>query len=149
MIFILENIRSKFNIGSIFRSCDAFQVEKLILTWYSCTPPDKEISKTAIWAENFVKWQYYQNIETAISDLKTQWRKIIWIEINNQAIDINNYKFEWNEVLIFWNEIDWVSDNAQSQCDAIIKIPINWKVKESLNVWVTAGIVWAIIALSS
>lgn len=143
MIFLLENIRSKHNIGSVFRTCDAFQVEQLILTWYCVFPPDKDISKTAIWAESVVNWKYFQRIEDAIFDLKKQWRKIIAIEINEKAKNIDEFKFKWNEVFIFWNEIEWVSVAAMDLSDEIIKIPMKWKVKESLNVWVTAGIVWS------
>lgn len=141
MIFILDNIRSKFNIGSIFRTCDAFWVELLVLTWYSVYPPDQDISKTAIWAETAVKWQYFQKTEDAISHFTTQWRKIISIELAKNAIEISNYKFEWNEVFIFGNEITWISQEILDISNAIIQIPMKWTIKESLNVWVTAGIV--------
>lgn len=149
MIFVLDNIRSKFNIWSIFRISDTFQIEKIVLTWFSVYPPDIDISKTAIWAENFVKWEYYQNTEDVIKNYKKDSRKIIWIEINDKAIPINKYNFVWNEVFIFWNEISWISEKILSQCDEIIKIPINWEIKESLNVWVTAWIVWAFVSLRS
>ena len=145
MIFVLDSIRSKYNIWSIFRTCDAFWIKKLILTWFCAHPPDKEISKTAIWAENYVKWQYYQNINDAIDHYKKEWKKIISIEINENAKNIKNVKFTWNEVFIFWNEITWVSTEALSKSDEIIKIPIKWKIKESLNVWVSAWIIWAFL----
>ncbi len=145
MIFLLENIRSKHNIGSIFRTCDCFQINELIIIWYSVFPPDKDLSKTAIWAEKVVNWRYFQKIEDAISSLKKEWKKIIAIEINKKAKNIYEYKLEWNEVFIFWNEIEWVSDKAMNLCDETLKIPMNWKIKESLNVWISAGIVWAFI----
>lgn len=143
MIFLLDNIRSKFNIGSIFRTCDAFWIETLVLTWFSVYPPDEEISKTAIWAENVVKWQYFQKTEDAIDYYKNKWRKIISIELTKNSIDIWNYNFEWNEVLIFGNEISWVSKEILELSDVVLQVPMKWKIKESLNVWVTAGIVWA------
>lgn len=144
MIFILDNVRSKFNIGSIFRTCDAFWVENLILTWYSVYPPDKEISKTAIWAENVVKWKYFQNTLDAILFYKNQWRKIISIELTDNATSIYDYDFIWNEVFVFGNEISWVSKDIINISDFTLQIPMKWKIKESLNVWVTAWIVWCL-----
>ena len=148
MIFILDNIRSKFNIWSIFRSCDAFWVEKLILTWICCYPPDKEISKTAIWAEDHVPWQYYQHTKDAINDLKNEWRRIISIETWDNAKEISNFNFNKNDVFIFWNEINWVSSEIQELSDEIVYIPMLWSIKESLNVWVCAGIIWSIASLN-
>lgn len=143
MIFILDNIRSKFNIGSIFRTCDAFDIEELVLTWYSKYPPDLEISKTAIWAENFVKWKYFQSSFEAVKYYKNKWKKIISIELHKNSKKIKSWMFKWDEVFIFWNEITWVSEKILEISDEIVEIPMKWKIKESLNVWVVAWIIWS------
>lgn len=147
MIILLENIRSKHNVWSIFRSSDAFWVEKIFLTWFSKYPPDKEISKTAIWAENFVKWTYFQNSKKAIEKLKIEWRKIISCELTEKAKEIQDFDFKWNEVFVFGNEIEGVSESTLKDSDEVLKIPINWKIKESLNVSVAVGIVAAFVSL--
>ena len=143
MIFLLDNIRSKFNIGSFFRTADAFNLEKLILCGFTPYPPDKEISKTAIWAENSVKWQYFQNSFEAVKILKNQWKKIISVELDEKSKKIWEINFSWDEVFVFWNEINWVDKKILEISDEILEIPMLWKVKESMNVWVVAGIVGA------
>ena len=143
MIFLLDNIRSKFNIGSFFRTADAFNLEKLILCGFTPYPPDKEISKTAIWAENSVKWQYFQNSFEAVQILKNQWKKIISVELDEKSKKIWEINFSWDEVFVFWNEINWVDKKILEISDEILEIPMLWKIKESMNVWVVAGIVGA------
>jgi len=143
MIFLLDNIRSKFNIWSFFRTADAFNLEKLILCGFTPYPPDKEISKTAIWAENSVNWQFYQDSFEAIKILKSEWKKIISVELAENSKKIWEIKFSWDEVFVFWNEINWVDKKILEISDEILEIPMRWKVKESMNVWVVAGIVWA------
>ncbi len=149
MIFILDNIRSKFNIGSMFRTWDAFWLELLVLTWYSKYPPDTDISKTAIWAETVVKWKYFQQTIEALLYFKNKWRKIISIEIDKNSKSIFDCEFNWNEVFIFWNEIIWINKDILNLSDEIIEIPICWKIKESLNVWVSAWIVWSIVKMKA
>lgn len=148
MIFILENIRSKHNIWSVFRTCDAFRIEQLILIWICAYPPDKEISKVALWAEKVVPWSYYQSHTDIIPQLRSWGRPIISIEINNQSKSIKTYNFTWNEVLVFWNEVTWVSEVIQNLSDHILHIDINWTIKESLNVSVSAWIIWYISSLA-
>ena len=143
MIFLLDNIRSKFNVWSIFRTSDAFNLEKLILCWFTPYPPDSEISKTAIWAENSVNWQFYQNSFECVKILKKEWRKIISIELAKNSKKIWEINFSWNEVFIFWNEINWVDKKILEISDEILEIPMKWKVKESMNVWVVAWIIGA------
>lgn len=143
MIFLLDNIRSKFNIWSFFRTADAFNLEKLILCGFTPYPPDKEISKTAIWAEETVNWQFYQDSFEAVKILKEQWKKIISVELAENSKKIWEIKFSWDEVFVFWNEINWVDKKILEISDEILEIPMKWKVKESMNVWVVAGIVGA------
>jgi len=143
MIFLLDNIRSKFNIWSFFRTADAFNLEKLILCGFTPYPPDKEISKTAIWAEKSVEWQFYQDSVEAVKILKSEWKKIISVELTENSKKIWDIKFSWDEVFVFWNEINWVDKRILKISDEILEIPMKWKVKESMNVWVVAGIVGA------
>jgi len=143
MIFLLDNIRSKFNVWSFFRTWDAFNLEKLILCGFTPYPPDKEISKTAIWAEESVNWQFYQDSFEAVKILKEQWKKIISVELAENSKKIWEIKFSWDEVFVFWNEINWVDKKILEISDEILEIPMKWKVKESMNVWVVAGIVGA------
>jgi len=143
MIFLLDNIRSKFNIWSFFRTADAFNLEKLILCGFTPYPPDKEISKTAIWAEESVNWQFYQDSFEAVKILKEQWKKIISVELAENSKKIWEIKFSWDEVFVFWNEINWVDEKILEISDEILEIPMKWKVKESMNVWVVAWIVGA------
>ena len=143
MIFLLDNIRSKFNVWSFFRTWDAFALEKIILCGFTPYPPDKEISKTAIWAEESVNWQYFQNSFEAVEILKKQWKKIISVELAENSKKIWEMKFSWDEVFVFWNEINWVDKKILEISDEILEIPMKWKVKWSMNVWVVAGIVGA------
>lgn len=143
MIFILDNIRSKYNIGSIFRSCDAFDIEELVLSGFSKYPPDEEISKTAIWAEEYVKWKYFQSSLDAANYYRKKWRKIVSVELDEKSKKLKNFNFIWDEVFVFWNEIDWVSKEILEVSDEILEIPMKWKIKESLNVSVVAWIIWA------
>ncbi|MCD5382851.1 TrmH family RNA methyltransferase [Candidatus Gracilibacteria bacterium] len=143
MIFLLDNIRSKFNIGSFFRTADAFNLEKLILCGFTPYPPDKEISKTAIGAENSVKWQYFQNSFEAVQILKNQGKKIISVELDEKSKKIGEINFSGDEVFVFGNEINGVDKKILEISDEILEIPMLGKVKESMNVGVVAGIVGA------
>jgi tRNA G18 (ribose-2'-O)-methylase SpoU len=129
-------------VGGIFKNADWAGFENVILTWTTPTPPRNDISKTALWAETFIDWEYYENPIEIIEKLKEDWYKIWSVEIDEKAVD---YKELFNEkeekvVLIMWNEIEWVSKKLLDLSDKIIIIPMRWK-KESLNVSVAAGIV--------
>lgn len=141
-IILLESIRSMQNVGAIFRNADWAGFEKVILTWTTPTPPRNDISKTALWAETFIDWEYYENPVEIIEKLKKEGYKVWSVEIDKKSVD---YKELFNEreekvVLVMWNEIEWVSKKLLDLSDKIIIIPMRWK-KESLNVSVAAGIV--------
>ncbi len=143
MIVLLENIRSKFNVGSIFRTSEFLSFEKIILTWYTPQLPDIEISKTAIWAEENVPFQYWQNSIDVIKDLKKQGIKIISAELTDKSIKLPDFKIDKNDnyVIVLWNEITWVSKEVLELSDFIVEIPMLGKMKESLNVEVSFGII--------
>ncbi len=140
-IILLDNIRSLLNVWAIFRSCDWAWFDKIILTWFTPFPPNKDISKTAIWAENNVNWEYYENPMEIINKLKKDSFKIIILEQTKNSIDIRNFELKKNNniCLVVWNEINWVKKEIINKADYVIEIPMFGK-KQSLNVATAAWI---------
>ena len=136
---ILENIRSLNNVGAIIRTADGAGFDRVVCVGYTPTPPRKEISKTALWAENWVPWEYYEKIEDAIETYRKLWCTIVAMEKNDDSNDIFTLKKIDSVALIMGNELEWVSKAAQKLADHISHLPMLWK-KESLNVAVAAGI---------
>lgn len=136
---ILENIRSLNNVGAIIRTADGAGFDRVVCVGYTPTPPRKEISKTALGAENWVPWEYYENIEDAIETYKKLWCTIVVMEKNDDSTDIFTLRKIDSVALIMGNELEWVSKSAQKLADHISHLPMLWK-KESLNVAVAAGI---------
>ncbi len=144
---ILDNVRSAQNIGSIFRTADAFNVQKIILTGISAVPPNKEILKTALGATESVAWEYQANPVNYIKDLQFAGKKVYAIEQTQRSIPLQEFAYtEAQELtIIFGNEVDGVSQELIDLCDGSIEIP-QFGTKHSLNVAVTAGIViWHLI----
>lgn len=141
-IILLDSIRSMQNVWAIFRNCDWAGFQKVILTWTCPTPPRNDISKTALWAENWIDWEYFTNPIEIIKKLKIDWYKIYSVELDNKSIDYTELFKEKEEkvCLIMWNEITWVNQQILDLSDKIIIIPMRWR-KESLNVSVAAWIV--------
>jgi len=142
VICVLDNIRSQHNIGSIFRTADAFRVKELYLCGITATPPNREINKSALGATESVKWRYFADTHAAIEQLKTEGYKIIAIEQAEGSIMLENYtpNASENVALIFGNEVTGVSDKVMELADACIEIP-QFGTKHSFNVSVSAGIV--------
>lgn len=141
-IILLDSIRSMQNVGAIFRNCDGAGFEKVILTWHCPTPPRNDISKTALWAQNFIDWEYYQDPIDILRTLRRQGYTIYSVELDKKSIYYTEL-FQQNKdkvCLVLWNEIDWVRKEILDISDEIVMIPMRWK-KESLNVSVAAGIV--------
>jgi len=141
-IILLDSIRSLQNVGAIFRNSDWAWFDKIILTWFTPTPPRNEISKTALWAENTVIWEFYEDEIEVVKKLKKDWFKIISVELTPDAVDYRKYfwKSEDNICLILWNEVAGVSQKLLDLSDEVIMIPMLGK-KNSLNVSVAAWIV--------
>lgn len=141
-IILLDSIRSMQNVWAIFRNSDWAWFEKVILTWTTPTPPRNDISKTALWSETFIDWEYYQNPFEIIEKLKKDWYKIYSVELDERSIEYTELFKKNNEkiCLIMWNEVSWVNPKILDLSDEIVIIPMRWK-KESLNVSVAAGIV--------
>ncbi|MDA1209310.1 MAG: RNA methyltransferase [bacterium] len=139
IIVLAHNIRSLWNIGSLFRTSDAFGVEKLILTGYTGTPPRREISKTAIGADEWVIWEQKEDPIQVIQDLRSQGYKVVALEQSAVAIDISTYTPPSKICLILGHEVTGVPEEQLTICDDHIYIPMHGK-KESINVSVAAGI---------
>ena len=142
IIIILDDIRSLHNIGSVFRTADAFLVEKIYLCGITACPPNKEINKTALGATDTVTWEYSENILDVIENLKSDGIKVFAIEQVENAIYLNNFKVENQQkyAIIMGNEVFGVSQTAIEICNGVIEIP-QLGTKHSLNIAVTTGIV--------
>lgn len=141
-IILLDSIRSMQNVGAIFRNADGSGFDKLILTGFTPYPPRNDIWKTALWAETFIEWEYFESAEKYVKILKEDWFKIYSVELSDTAINYRdlNKNIEEKVCLVMWNEISWVSKTILDLSDEIVFIPMKWQ-KESLNVSVAAGIV--------
>lgn len=137
---ILENIRSLNNVGAIFRTADGAGFDRVVCVGYTPTPPRKEISKTALGAENFVPWEYYDKIEDALKSYQNLGCTVVILEKNEKSTSIKTLSTEMKNVcIVAGNELEGVSERAQSMADHICHLPMLGK-KESLNVAVAVGI---------
>ncbi|WP_330443696.1 RNA methyltransferase [Flavobacterium sp. C4GT6] len=142
VIIILDDIRSLHNIGSVFRTADAFLIEKIYLCGITATPPHKEIHKTALGATDTVAWEYQKNVTDVITSLKEEDIEVWAIEQVDNAVFLNDFTPETNKryALVFGNEVKGVSQEAIKLCDGTIEIP-QLGTKHSLNISVSTGIV--------
>jgi tRNA G18 (ribose-2'-O)-methylase SpoU len=142
IVIILDNIRSMYNVGSIFRTADAFAVEKIFLCGITAQPPHKEIEKTALGATETVYWQYYENTKELITLLKQDNYKIYAVEQTDEPQELTQFSFSAKEryAVVMGNEVFGVDDEVLNLCDGAIEIP-QVGVKHSLNVSVAAAIV--------
>lgn len=139
---ILDDIRSLHNIGSVFRTADAFLIEKIYLCGITAIPPHKEIHKTALGATETVAWEYHKEVNDVIKSLKKDNLKVFAIEQVENAVFLQDFAIEKEKkyALIFGNEVYGVSEKAIALCDGSIEIP-QIGTKHSLNISVSAGIV--------
>ncbi len=139
---VLDNIRSLHNVGSAFRTADAFRVEKIYLTGITGTPPHREIHKTALGATESVAWQYDEKTEDVLMKLKAGGYKIISVEQTTESKPLHQFEVQPRQklALVFGNEVDGVSDEAIALSDEALEIPQHG-TKHSLNVSVCLGIV--------
>ena len=142
LILVLDDIRSLHNIGSVFRTADAFLIEKIYLCGITATPPNKEIHKTALGATETVAWEHKENVLEVIEKLKKEKVMTLAIEQVESAIFLQNFEVKKGEkyALVFGNEVYGVSQEAVALCDGSIEIP-QLGTKHSLNISVSAGIV--------
>ena len=136
---ICPNIRSLYNIGSIFRTADAAGIDKIFLTGYSGKPPNPKIEKVALGATKTVLWQHHWQTWRVIEDLKKKGFTIIALEQTKKSINYKKFKPKFPIALVIGNEVRGISKNILKRCDKIIHLPMSGK-KESLNVAVALGI---------
>jgi tRNA G18 (ribose-2'-O)-methylase SpoU len=147
VVILLENIRSMHNVGSVFRTADAFLAEAIYLCGYTPRPPHRDIHKTALGATETVVWKYFENSVDAVISLRKEGYQIIAVEQVSGSIPLQrfNLKTGGKIVLIFGNEVQGVSEEILEYCDACIEIP-QFGMKHSLNVSVAAGMVlWELV----
>lgn len=147
MKFIVDNIRSASNIGSIFRTADSLGISEILLCGISSTPPNKEILKTALGATETVKWQYFSNTTDAVEYCRNLEMKIIALEQTDGSILLQHFHAMENVsyAIIVGNEVEGVSHNIINMADSCVEIP-QFGLKKSLNVSVAAGIIcWELI----
>ena len=142
LIIILDNVRSLHNVGSVFRTGDAFAIEAIYLCGITSTPPQAEIHKTALGAEDTVDWKYYEDTAGAVNELKANGYTVCAVEQAQGSTLLTDYKLNKKKkiALILGNEVKGVQQSVVDICDGCIEIP-QFGTKHSLNVSVTAGIV--------
>lgn len=165
LVVVLDDVRSLYNVGSVFRSCDAFRVEAVYLCGITATPPNAEIHKTALGGEDSVDWRYFERTENAVRELRNRGYFVYGVEqvegstklqdIQNSQLagmredghdvnDISPSKLECSafrpHAVVFGNEVKGVKQSVVDMCDGCLEIP-QFGTKHSLNVSVTAGIV--------
>ena len=139
LCLLAHNVRSLWNVGSFFRTCDAFKVEKLYLTGYTGHPPRKEISKTALGAEDSIPWEHEKDPMLVVQKLKQDGWSIVPLEITDDAVDLASFDPPEKVCLIVGHELAGVPDEILQLADVTVKIPM-LGTKKSLNVAVAAGI---------
>jgi tRNA G18 (ribose-2'-O)-methylase SpoU len=146
IIVVVENIRSAYNVGSIFRTADAFLLEAIYICGYTAQPPHKEIKKTALGADETVHWKHFKNILDAITELKDSGYKAYSIEQAENSIKLDQFHYKKEKIaVIFGNEVTGVDQSTIEASDGCIEIP-QLGMKHSLNVSVSAGIVlWELV----
>lgn len=142
VVVVLDNIRSLNNVGSVFRTSDALKVEKILLCGITATPPNKEIHKTALGAEESVEWLYYEDTLVAVDELKTEGYTVCSLEQVENSTSLLDFKAHNDKkyAIILGNEVKGVQQKVVNASDACIEIP-QFGTKHSFNVSVSAGIV--------
>lgn len=146
VMIVLDNVRSLNNIGSVFRTADAFLIERILLCGITATPPHKDIHKTALGATDSVAWEYYKETDEAIEDLKSENYEIVAVEQTEESISLDNFRVmrEKKYAFIFGHEIRGVSQEIVDLSDASLDIP-QFGTKHSLNISVCAGmVIWEV-----
>jgi len=140
IVLMLHNIRSMWNVGSMFRTADAAGIEKIILSGYTATPPRKEIEKTALGAQETVIWEYHADPFEALSGMKKDGIKILGLEITEGSLPYTAVNPSLFPIcLVVGNEVEGLENEVLSLCDGVLEIP-QYGTKHSLNVAVAAGI---------
>jgi len=142
LVIVIDKVRSMHNVGSVFRTADAFLISGIALCGYTPQPPHRDIQKTALGATETVSWKHYDDTLQAIEELRREGYRIFAIEQVEKSIPLQEFSFDKNEKLaiVFGNEVTGVDPAVLSVCDGSIEIP-QFGMKHSLNISVAAGIV--------
>ena len=140
IIIVLDNIRSLSNVGAFFRTADAFRIKELLLCGITACPPHREIHKTALGADETVRWRYFETTEAACKALKAERYRIFAVEQVEGSLPLQDFEFEPNTAYLLGNEVEGVSEEALPYCEGAIELPQEG-TKHSINVSVCAGIV--------
>lgn len=142
IVIVLDNIRSMYNVGSVFRTADAFRVEKICLCGITATPPHRDISKTALGSTGSVRWSYYKTAAEAVSELKAEGYRVYAVEQvdNSVALDEFSPAKSHRIAIVFGHEVSGVSEEVLQLVDGCLEIP-QYGMKHSFNISVSAGIV--------
>ncbi len=142
LVIVLDNIRSVYNVGSIFRTCDAFLIECIYLCGITGKPPHVEIHKTALGAEQSVDWVYFKDTMDAVKDLQSKGYEVWSIEQVHESVSLEDFQVQKNHkyAVVFGNEVKGVRQDVVDESKGSIEIP-QYGTKHSLNVAISAGIV--------
>lgn len=141
IVVVMDQIRSMHNVGSVFRTADAFLINGICLCGFTPQPPHRDIHKTALGATDSVDWVYYEQTIEAVNALKEQGYKVYAIEQTEGSIPLNQFKNDDQAIaFVFGNEVDGVDQSVIDLCDGVIEIP-QWGMKHSLNISVAAAVV--------
>lgn len=149
VVVVLENIRSAYNVGSVFRTADAFLTEAIYICGYSAKPPHKEIKKTALGAEDTVEWMHFKNAAEAIAELRNRNYRVFAVEQAEGSLELQAVDFEPTEkiAVVFGNEVTGVEQSTIHLCDGCIEIP-QLGMKHSLNIATAVGVVlWELVRM--
>jgi 23S rRNA (guanosine2251-2'-O)-methyltransferase len=147
VVVVLDNIRSMHNVGSVFRSADAFLIQAILLCGYTPRPPHRDIHKTALGATETVEWKYFPTAVEAVRSLKEQGYRIFAVEQVENSLYLQQFSTQHSGPLavVFGNEVRGVGEETLALCDGCVEIP-QWGMKHSLNISVAAGIVlWELV----
>lgn len=150
IIIILDEVRSMHNVGSVFRTCDAFAINALYLCGYTPTPPHRDIQKTALGATETVTWQHFPTTLAAVDYAASLGYKIVAVEQAHNSQMLHDNSLQKDKIaLVFGNEVTGVQDDVLNKADACLEIP-QWGSKHSLNISVSVGIVlWELVRSSN
>lgn len=146
VVLLLDNVRSLHNVGSVFRTADAFLIEELVLCGVTGTPPNKEIEKTALGATSSVKWSHSKTTLDAVNQLKDRGYSVYGVEQAQNSVSLPQFKYSAEKIaLVFGNEVYGVEQEVIDNCAAVIEIP-QAGTKHSLNISVSVGVVlWELL----
>ena len=148
LVIVLDNVRSHLNVGSVFRTGDAFLIEAIYLCGITGTPPHRDIHKTALGSTETVSWKHFSSTMEAVKDLKKEGYRIVSVEQAENAVMLNNFVPETGEkyAVVFGNEVEGVEQEVVSASDLVLEIP-QYGMKHSLNISVSVGVVvWDIVS---